>query len=166
MSIENVLLFGSLLTLLIVIVLSFMYSKRFALINGVLFITYVSYMLYGLFYKSQGGTALVWWFYLVVFMGIQLLIMIAYVLTNWLRKNKSRKTNSPIISVVLIGSLASFWGLISLISHYPYALVFIIIGILLIGFAIAWLIYNRNLRKRSYSDSTKKIPPPSNNGPS
>ncbi len=166
MSIENILLFGSLLTLLIVATLSFLYSKRFALINGALFIAYVAYMLYGLFYKSQGGTALVWWFYLLVFMGFQLLIMFAYVLINWMRKSNKRKTNSPIISIVLIGSIAIFWGLISLISHYPYALAFTIIGILLIGFAIARLIYDRKSRIRGYSDSTKKIPPPSNNGPS
>ena len=143
MSIENILLYGSLFSLLIVVILSFMYSKRFALINGVLFIAYISYMLYGMFYQNQGGATMVWWFYLVVFMGIQLMIMIGYVLTNWLRKNKEKSSNSSKISVLLIGFIATFWGLISLISHYPYAYLSLIIGMLLIGFSIIWFVYKK-----------------------
>ena len=144
MSDNIILLYGSLLIILVIVVIAFMYSKRFALINGAIFIAYTSYMLYGLFYKSQGGTALVWWFYLLVFMGIQLLIMFGYVLINWLRNNNKRKTNSPIISLILIGTTSSFWGIISLISHYPFALAFIIGGLLFIGFAIAWSLYKRH----------------------
>jgi len=144
MSIENILLFGSLLTLLIVVILSFMYSKRFALINGAIFIAYTSYMLYGLFYKSQGGTALAWWFYLVVFVGLQLIIMLTYIITNWIRKSDNRKTNNPKIGVLLIGFMASFWGIISLISHYPFTWAFIIIGLSFIVFAIAWYIYDKH----------------------
>ncbi len=149
MSDNIILLYGSLLIILVIVVLAFMYSKRFALINGAIFIAYTSYMLYGLFYKSQGGTALVWWFYLLVFMGIQLLIMFGYVLTNWLRNNNNnnnnkRKTNSPIFSLILIGTTSSFWGIISLISHYPFALAFIIGGLLFIGFAIAWPLYKKH----------------------
>ena len=139
----SILLYGSLLILLIIFIFSFVYSKRFALINGAIFITYTSYILYGLFYKSQGGTALVWGFYLLVFIGTQLMIMLGYVLIDWMRNNNKRKANSPIISMVLIGSMASFWGLLSIISHYPYALAFIIIGILFIGIALAWSIYNK-----------------------
>jgi len=146
MSIENILLFGSLLTLLIVVILSFMYSKRFALINGAIFITYVSYMLYGMFYQNQEGATLVWWFYLIVFMGIQLLIMLTYIITNWIQKGKNQKSNSLKIVVLLIGYLASFWGLLSFTSHYPYPWVSLTIGSILIGFAIGWLIYDRNSR--------------------
>ena len=143
MSIENILLFGSLLSLLTVIILSFMYSKRFALINGAIFIAYISYMIYSVFHQNQGGATLIWWFYLVVFAGIQLMIMIGYVLTNWLRNNKEANSNSSKISVFLIGFVAIFWGLTSLISHYPYAYLSIITGILSIGLSIIWFVYEK-----------------------
>jgi hypothetical protein len=44
-------------------------------INIILHIAYSSYFLYGLFFLSEGGTALGWFFYL-------LLILIAHILVN------------------------------------------------------------------------------------
>ena len=41
-------------------------KKRMSIINLTIHLIYSLYFLYGLFYRSQGGSSLVWWFYLLL----------------------------------------------------------------------------------------------------
>lgn len=143
---DQVLLYGSFVTILVVFALAFIYSKKFAIINTIIFVAYTSYMIYGLLYKSQGGTALAWWFYLIAFLGIQSTIMLIYIVASWFRKDKESPSGK--VSLLLIGFILTFWGLLSLISHYPYPWAFIIVGIMFLGIGIAWYIYDIMERKK------------------
>ena len=66
-------------------------KKQGLVINLSIHVIYSSYFLYGLFYRSQGnGTALAWWFYLLVLLWTHWLInlgQLVYLLIKSRRKN-------------------------------------------------------------------------------
>ena len=66
-------------------------KKQGLVINLSIHVIYSSYFLYGLFYRAQGnGTALAWWFYLLVLLWTHWLInlgQLIYLLIKSKRKN-------------------------------------------------------------------------------
>ena len=66
-------------------------KKQGLVINLSIHVIYSFYFLYGLFYRSQGnGTALAWWFYLLVLLWTHWLInlgQLVYLLIKSRRKN-------------------------------------------------------------------------------
>ena len=66
-------------------------KKQGLVINLSIHVIYSFYFLYGLFYRSQGnGTALAWWFYLLVLLWTHWLInlgQLVYLLIKSKRKN-------------------------------------------------------------------------------
>jgi hypothetical protein len=65
-------------------------KKQGLVINLSIHVIYSSYFLYGLFYRSQGnGTALAWWFYLLVLLWTHWLINLGQ-LVYLLIKSRSR----------------------------------------------------------------------------
>lgn len=77
---ELLLLFSFLIYWLILAVLTnkSKNKKRTFIINFTIHLIYSSYMLHGLLYKSQGGTALAWWFYLLLIIWTHLLINLGH----------------------------------------------------------------------------------------
>jgi len=68
--------------LAILIALSFKRSKAFALVNAIVFVAYSIFMIYGLYNLSEGGTALVWWFYLLAITGLHIFIVGIFLFVN------------------------------------------------------------------------------------
>jgi hypothetical protein len=54
--------------------------KRTLILNVPFHILYSSFFLYGLIYKSQDGTALVWWFYLLIIITFHWIVNLAKLL--------------------------------------------------------------------------------------
>lgn len=68
------------------------YSKWFALFNGALFLLYSIYMYHGLFFddsEENKGTALAWWFYLLVITGMQIVIVGTYTLCKAVKRTST-----------------------------------------------------------------------------
>ncbi len=68
------------------ILFSLKYSRRFALLNGIAFLLYTIQIYYGLAYKSQEGTGLVWEFLLVLLSAIQIIIVGGYLLYRFFKR--------------------------------------------------------------------------------
>jgi uncharacterized membrane protein len=77
----------------LLILLSFRYSTRFAMINFIVLVLYSCRMYYGLFYQSQYGGGLVWWFYLLIMLLIQILILSIFLLYNAFKRKNKRRLN-------------------------------------------------------------------------
>ncbi len=77
---------GSLVCFLLIIYL-FQYNRKYALIHLISFGVYSIFLYYGLEYKSEGGSGLVWWFYLIVLTSIQTIILATHIIIK-LFKNK------------------------------------------------------------------------------
>ncbi len=60
--------------------------KKTFLINFGIHLLYSSYFIYGLLYQSQGGAGLVWWFYLIVVIGLHCVINLISLLVLLFRK--------------------------------------------------------------------------------
>lgn len=58
--------------------LSFRISNRFGLVNLVVLVVYSARFYYGLFYQSNGGSGLLWLFYIVIVTPIHLLFLLTY----------------------------------------------------------------------------------------
>jgi hypothetical protein len=79
---EEFILYGSLLLVMVLIARSYRISKKFSIVNAIIFFSYSSYMLYGLLYRSQYGKALAWWFYLLCLTLVHLLVVSVYLIKN------------------------------------------------------------------------------------
>ncbi len=64
--------------------------KRTLAFNLPIHILYSSYFLYCLFYKSEGGTALVWWFYLLLIIALHWIINLMTLIFMQLQKPKRK----------------------------------------------------------------------------
>jgi hypothetical protein len=73
-----VLVAASFILLLLIAVATFKFSKAFGAVNFVIFLVYSSYMYYGLFFDNSDGTALAWWFYLLVVTILHILVTSVY----------------------------------------------------------------------------------------
>jgi hypothetical protein len=82
---DNQLLFSSSLLCLILIIISFKFNKLFGIISLIIFVIYSSYLYYSLIYKSQYGSALVWWFYLLIITAIQIIISGTYIIIKLIK---------------------------------------------------------------------------------
>jgi hypothetical protein len=83
---ENNILYGCSILLFILILITLRVNKSVGFIHLILFILYSSILYYGFFYKSEGGTALAWWFYLALTTGIHLLIIVGYLVFRYFKK--------------------------------------------------------------------------------
>lgn len=63
---EELILLGSFLILSYFILSEYKSSKLFVIINGLVFLCYGPYLLYGLYNLSHGESGLSWFFYLLI----------------------------------------------------------------------------------------------------
>ena len=62
-------------------------KKKVLAINFTIHIIYTGYFLHGLFYRSQGnGTALTWWFYLLLILCIHFIINLGQLIYLFVKK--------------------------------------------------------------------------------
>ena len=81
---DNILPYGLSFILLCLLLFTIKKNKRVGWINLLLFTAYSGYLYHGLFFRGAGGVSLVWWFYLLLFTGIHLLLIIIYFfVVNW-----------------------------------------------------------------------------------
>lgn len=83
---DNIVLVAASFILLLLIAVAFKFSKAFSAVNFVIFLLYSGYMYYGLFFDSFGGTALVWWFYLLIITILHILIISGYLAKLFFKK--------------------------------------------------------------------------------
>lgn len=83
---DNQILYISSVICLILILLTFKFSKQVVLINLVVFILYNAILYYNLIYKSEGGSGFVWWFYLIILTVAQILILGIYIGIKYFKK--------------------------------------------------------------------------------
>lgn len=92
---ELLLIFSFLIcwTTLVFLIIKAKNRKQIILINLIVHFIYSSYFLYGLFYDSKGnGTALAWWFFLLLFLLIHSIINLGQLVYLYLKtKTKSRR---------------------------------------------------------------------------
>jgi len=66
---------------------------RLIFLNFIIHVLYSCYMSYGLKYKSQHGSGLVWWFYLLIIVGIHTLVNLILIFVKIFRQvNAEAKT--------------------------------------------------------------------------
>jgi len=83
---DNQILYISSVLCFLLVLLSFKYNRQFAMINGVVFIVYNALLYYCLFYKGQGGSSFLWWFYLLIATILQILIVGYFLVVNFFKK--------------------------------------------------------------------------------
>ena len=83
---DSQILYISSVICLILILLTFKFSKQVVLINLVVFILYNAILYYNLIYKSEGGSGFVWWFYLIILTVAQILILGIYIGKKYFKK--------------------------------------------------------------------------------
>lgn len=83
---DNQILYISSVLCLILILISFKFSRQVGIINLVVFSLYNAILYYNLIYKSDGGSGFLWWFYLVILTVIQILILGIYIGIKYFKK--------------------------------------------------------------------------------
>jgi len=75
---DNQLLYTASIVCFLLIMVSFRHSRKFGVINMILFCLYNSILYYQLIFDSSGGTGLVWWFFLLFISGGHMLALLIY----------------------------------------------------------------------------------------
>ncbi len=83
---DNQFLYISTILCLILILLSFKFSKQAGFLNLVIFSFYTILLYYNLLYKGDGGSSLLWWFYLIILTLLQSLILGIYISIRYFKK--------------------------------------------------------------------------------
>jgi hypothetical protein len=85
---ENIFLYTGTIILLGLILISIRYDKQFGLINALVFLLFNIPLYYAFFFKNAGGSGFLWWFYLVVLTGIQLLIILGFIIFKFIKSKR------------------------------------------------------------------------------
>ena len=88
---DNQILYISSVVCLILLLLSFKFSRQFGVINFVVFILYNAILYFNLIYKSEGGSGFLWWFYLIILTVVQILILGIYIGIKYFKKKHKQK---------------------------------------------------------------------------
>lgn len=75
-------------TVLIILTLKSENRIKLGLLNLSIHVAYSSYFLYGLFYKSQGGTSLVWFLYLLFIIWTHTVINLGQIIYNIIKTKR------------------------------------------------------------------------------
>jgi|GEM_PF-1015611 len=87
---ETILLFSFLVywMFLIVLVFNAKNKRKIFIINFIVHLFYSAYFLYGLYYRSQGGTSLAWLFFLLLLLWTHSLVNFAQLIYFLIKGNK------------------------------------------------------------------------------
>lgn len=138
-------IYGSYFIFLILILITSGFSKKLALANLLVFLTYTTILVFGLYFKSEGGTGLVWGVYILFFTGLHFLGLVVYLVLKWLKIPKSRITQKKYLLLFGISLGLVFLGFLLHIVHFPMGKELIFIGLGAAGFGlVAFLIKKKN----------------------
>ncbi len=82
------LFYGSVIIVLIMNLALIGTQRKNGLLSTGLQLLYTSYFIYGLYFKSQGGSSLVWWFYLIMINCLHFLFLVAYLIIYFVRSRR------------------------------------------------------------------------------
>jgi len=88
MRLEDSFLYLSLLLTLVLCINAFRYNKTFSIVNTGVLLLYGIYFLYALFFNSEYGGSLVWWFYLISLTWVHIIILVVHLFKNIFRRKK------------------------------------------------------------------------------
>jgi hypothetical protein len=77
------------LVLMVLMIATFIFSKSYGIINGVVFCLYAFPLYYSFLFKGNGGSFFLWWFYLMVLISIQTLTVCIYLIYKIIKTTKS-----------------------------------------------------------------------------
>jgi hypothetical protein len=86
---DNLLFYGSSVIVLLLNLFLLKSNKTYGMVSLIIQSIYTAYFNYGLQYDSEGGVALVWWFYLIMINCLHFIINIAIITINN-RANKKK----------------------------------------------------------------------------
>lgn len=84
---DNLLFYGSSVIVLLLNLFLLKSKKTYGIVSLIIQFIYTAYFNYGLHYDSDGGVAIVWWFYLIMINCLHFIIIIAIITSN-IRANK------------------------------------------------------------------------------
>lgn len=88
---ENEILYALTVLLIVLMIATFMYRKSVGIMNSVVFCLYAIPLYYSLFFHGNGGSSLVWWFYLIVLISLQTLIVSIYLIYRMIKNSSVGK---------------------------------------------------------------------------
>ena len=77
---------------LAVFIFSIKKKVKVGLLNLLIHLAYSSFFMHGLVFKSQGGSALAWFLYLLFFLWIHTAINFTQIVYGWMKSRKKTKT--------------------------------------------------------------------------
>ena len=107
---ENDVLVAITIVLIVLMIATFFYSKSYGIINGVVFCLYAFPLYYSILFKGNGGSSFLWWFYLMVFISIQILTVCIYLIYKIIKTPKSNKSTSKTFRKRNWNGRSAFWG--------------------------------------------------------
>ena len=91
---------------ILIAVVGKMRGIRTAVIHSVVFVCYSGVLWYGLLYKGEGGTSLVWLFYLIIAYMLHIIILMLSI--SFSAKNRKNRILSIVLSLIAIIALVIF----------------------------------------------------------
>lgn len=85
---DNIILYVFSIICLIIIIKLFRLNRIFGIVNALIFCLYNSVLYYNLFYKGQGGSGFIWWFYLIILTLVQIIILGIYLAIKYFNKKQ------------------------------------------------------------------------------
>lgn len=79
---ENEILYSITILLMVLIITTLFFNKSYCIINSVVFCLYAFPLYYSFLFKGNGGSSFLWWFYLIVLISIQTLIVLIYLISR------------------------------------------------------------------------------------
>jgi hypothetical protein len=72
--------------LIVLMIATFMYRKSVGIMNSVVFCLYAIPLYYSILFNGNGGSSFLWWFYLIVLISTQTLIVSIYLIYKIIKK--------------------------------------------------------------------------------
>jgi hypothetical protein len=88
---ENEILYAITILLIVLLIATFMYRKSVGIMNSVVFCLYAFPLYYSILFNGNGGSSFLWWFYLIVLISTQTLIVSIYLIYKIIKKSSVGK---------------------------------------------------------------------------
>jgi hypothetical protein len=88
---ENEILYAITILLIVLLIATFMYRKSVDIMNSVVFCLYAFPLYYSILFNGNGGSSFLWWFYLIVLISTQTLIVSIYLIYKIIKKSSVGK---------------------------------------------------------------------------
>ena len=83
---ENEILYSITILLIFLIITTLFFSKSYCIINSVVFCLYAFPLYYSLLFNGNRGSSFIWWFYLMILISVQTLLVLIYLIYKMIKK--------------------------------------------------------------------------------